>query len=622
VFQSISLIRALLVLAVVCSLLGLCAPHSSRAQSCSPTPPVAPVPAPGYVISQFADCANIPDFGTEFSGPSSLAFDPQGRLFVGTLTGPILILNENDNNGNGVVELGAVQQFASVPQPLGLEFRSNGDLFVASNPIASDGSQFGQVLRLRDTNGDGVADDTAVVVTGLPSGGLNKTDRVKFGPDGLLYVSQGSATDDGTASPGMPTDGPLNATIMTVDVDSPQLPVTPSVFAAGIRNPFGMGFDPVSHALFATAIGHGAICQEGNCPPVDTSPPEGIEWVVPPTGGVPAKYGFPGCEGIPMASNPACVGVRSPIATFNQHTTPTSITFYTGPQADSTAATNQMLVTFLIRFEFQGGDVERFVLSGDSTNGFQLTPVTPSIVSFVPIDPDDGPSDLAIDPISGDIYVARLDVVPHENPNEHHNIIYRIHLAGSDSLPFLGPLTPSTVNVGAGQTTLTMLGRHLQPGVVVLANGAPLQTSQSGAFGLSAILPASLTATSGTVSITIKNPDGHISNALPLTVNSPPPPPSPDLTSLTVLKNGAKVVASVTVRSKFKKLTLVANGTEFDSGAKLLVNGSALTLVSSSATKLVGAFTKSMVASARTLSIQVQNSSGETSSQLSLVVGP
>ncbi|HUK92102.1 MAG TPA: hypothetical protein VLZ81_17005, partial [Blastocatellia bacterium] len=117
-------------------------------------------------------------------------------------------------------------------------------------------------------------------------------------------------------------------------------------------------------------------------------------------------------------------------------------------------------------------------------------------------------------------------------------------------------------------------------------------------------------------------PDGHISNAQPLTVNSPPPPPSPDLTSLTVLKNGAKVVASVTVRSKFKKLTLVANGTEFDSGAKLLVNGSALTLVSSSATKLVGAFTKSMVASARTLSIQVQNSSGETSSQLSLVVGP
>ncbi|HEY6333391.1 MAG TPA: PQQ-dependent sugar dehydrogenase, partial [Blastocatellia bacterium] len=482
-------------------------------------------------------------------------------------------------------------------------------------------TQFGRIVRLRDTTGAGVADQITVIVTGLPSAGLNKTDKVKFGPDGLLYFGQGSSTDDGTPGVGMPAEGPLNATMLTVDVDSPQLPAAPTVFATGLRNPFGMGFDPVSGALFATADGHGAICQS-DCPPVDTSPPDGVEWVAPPTNGVPAKYGFPGCEGIPVASNPACAGVQAPIATFNQHVTPTSITFYSGPQAASTGATGQMLVGFLQRYEFQGGDLERFVLEGNPTSGFSLSSVTPSLFSLTPIDPLDGMVDCAIDPISGDIYVARLDIVPHANPNEHHNIIYRVHLAGSDSLPFVGLLQPSSVVAGSGQTTITMLGRHLQPGVVVQANGTTLQTTQTGQFGLSAVLPASLTASAGTVNITIKNADGNVSNILPFTVTAPPPPPPPVLTSLSVQKKNGKSVTTVKVGANFKKLTLVAIGSQFDSGAQLLVNGSPLTLVSRSATQLVGAFTKAMVSASGTLTVQVQNSTGETSATLPLVISP
>jgi len=606
---------AVITLVLVMSLFSLRAPLKTNAQSCSPAPPVVPTPAPGYVFEQFADCTNIPLFSNLFTGPTCMAFDPQGRLFVGTLSGPVLILGENDNNGNGTVNLGTVQQFASLTQPLGLEFRPNGDLFATDNPMATDGSQFGEIVRLRDTTGSGTADEKTVIVTGLPSGGLNKTDKLKFGPDGLLYFGQGSATDDGTASAGMPVDGPLNATILNVDVDSTQLPATPNVFATGLRNPFGMGFDPASHALFGTAVGHGAICQM-DCPPVDTSPPEGIEYVF--QGG---KYGFPGCEGVPTIGNPACEGVTPAIAYFNQHTTPTSITFYNGPQAATAGAQNQMLVSFLQRFEFQGGDLERFVLSGNPTTGFTLTPVTPALFALSPIDPDDGIVDVAIDPISGDLYVARLDVVPHANSAEHHNIIYRVHLAGSDSLPFIGAVQPANINTGSGQATLTMLGRHLQPGVTVLANGAPLQTTLSGQFQLSAVLPTGMTASAGTISISVKNADGNISNVEQITVATPPPPP-PALSSLTVLKKNGHVVSQVTVKSNFKKLRLVANGSGFDTGAQLLVNGSPLTLTSASATQLVAPFTKAMLATSGTLNVQVRNSTGATSQQLSLVIGP
>src|SRR5262249_40044587 len=194
----------------------------------------------------------------------------------------------------------------------------------------------------------------------------------------------------------------------------------------GLRNPFGIGLDPVSGQLFATEIASGDY---KTAPVPDTSPPDGIDWVV--QGG---KYGFPGCEGVPDPSNSACAGVIGPMLLFAQHITPTSIAFYTGPQAGDSV--NQMLVTLLKHLAGPRGDLARFVPTGDTTSGFHATEVTPPLADFGLIDPDEGPVEIAIDPISGDIYVARFDPVHHADPNEHHHFIYRIHRTGSDGLPF------------------------------------------------------------------------------------------------------------------------------------------------------------------------------------------
>jgi glucose/arabinose dehydrogenase len=603
--QSRLFLRVIVAVAIIFALLSVPLVRKSRAQT-TPITPTTPVVAPGYEFSIFADTTLVPAFDTRGTGPTCMAFNAQGQLFVGTLSGQVLMLL--DTNDDGVVD--QVQTFATLGEPLGLEFRANGDLFATNNQAASDGSVSGQILRLQDTTGSGVANNITTLVDGLPSDGENQTDRLKFGPDGLLYFGQGSATDDGTPQSGMPADGPLNATMLRIDADNPQ---APTVFAKGLRNPFGMAFDPVSHALFASAIGSGGICQE-NCTGPDLSPPDGIDWVA--QGG---NYGFPGCQGVPVATNPLCAGVTGPVAIFNQHVTPTSITFYTGPQAG--AAQNQMFVTFLQRFQFQGGDLERFVLSGDAANGFQLTPVLPVLANFLPIDPLDGPVDCAIDPITGDIYVARLDIVTHADLTEHHNIIYRIHVTGSDSLPFIGPIQPSSILAGTtSPTTLSIIGKHLQPGAVVSANGAQLQTTQPGTFQLNAVLPASFTSSPQTINISVQNPDGSMSNVEQLPVTGPPPPPPPQLTSLTVVKKNGHVVAQVAAGANAKKLRLVAVGSDFGSGAQLLVNGSALSLVNSSSTQLTGAFTKAMVARSGTLTVQVRNSAGTLSNTLSLVV--
>lgn len=585
-------------------------PTKSRAQ-------FHPGAAPGFEINVFADPANVPDFvscpnqSVCYTGPLSLAFDSRGRLFVGTGGGKVLILLDNNEDGRA----DQVKTFATgLPQPFGLEFRGNGDLYVTSNIVGG----VGRVVRLRDTNGDDVADDSTVMVDNLPSDGDHQTNRLKFGSDGLLYVGQGSSTDAGTPDLGHPGERLYNASILRLDVDNPSI----SVFATGLRNPFGTAFDPVSGQLFATDIGAGDLCQSVNCPP-DNSPPDGISWIVQD-----GKYGFPGCEGVPDPSNPVCLGVRGPVQLLPRHITPTSIAFYTGPQARESA--NQMLVTLLKHLGGTGGDLHRFVLTGNAAAGFQTTEVDPPIADFDVIDPDDGPVDTAIDPISGDIYVARFDPVHHADITEHHNFIYRIHRTGSDALPFIGAPKPSAIKAGAAATTLSFIARHVKPGAVVfdVSDNVALTTRPgSSGFELLADLPASTIASERTITLEVRNPDGGRSNqeTFSVTKGDPDPPPdkSPQLTSLFVYKKKrANVISQLVVGMAAKKFRLVVDGTDFDSGAQLLVNNVALQLESSSTTELVGPMTNAMVAAPGELMVQVRNSTGKTSNIIKLTVIP
>ena len=572
-----------------------------------------PMAAPGFEINVFADPTNVPDFvscsnqDVCYTGPLSMAFDSRGRLFVGTGAAKVLILT--DNNEDGRVD--QVKTFATgLPQPFGVEFRANGDLFVTSNIVGG----VGRVVRLRDTNGDDVADESTTIVDNLPSDSDHQTNKLKFGPDKMLYISQGSSTDAGTPDPGHPGERLFNGSMLRVDVDNPSL----SVFATGLRNAFGMAFDPVSGQLFATDIGSGEL---GDMP--DNSPYEEVNWVV--AGG---KYGFPGCEGPPDLSNPACAGVRAPVQLFLQHLTPTSIAFYTGPQAGEFG--NQMLVTLLKHLYGMGGDLRRFVLTGNATTGFQTTEVLPAIADFDVVDPSDGPVDTAIDPITGDIYVARFDPVHHANPREHHHFIYRIHRTGSDALPFIGPPHPSAIKAGSLGVTFSLVVRHVKPGAVVFdaTHNATLATRQgSSNFELIADLPASAIASEGTITLEVRNPDGSHSNQQNFTVTKgdpdPPPDKIPQINSMFVYKkNRNKVIDPIFVGINGKKLRLVVDGKDFDSSAELLVNNVPLVLETSSSTELVGQMTKALVAAPGTLTVQVRNSTGKTSNTLTLTVAP
>ncbi len=578
--------------------------------------------APGFEFNLYASPTNVPDFAlSAFTGPTSMAFDARGRLFVGTLSGKILILLDNNDDGN----LDQIKTFASgLPQALGLEFRANGDLFATTSAI-NGGT--GRVVRLRDTNGDDVADEIKTIIDNLPSEGDHQTDRIKFGPDGLLYIGQGSSTDDGTARPGRPEERTFNASILRINVDEENPAI--NIYATGLRNPFGMAFHPESGELFATDGGSGEICQIPPCSE-DLAPPEEVNWIV--AGG---NYGFPQCEGTPTSDKPGCSGVRPPAIQYPRHLTPTSLVFYTGPQAGDFK--NQLLLTLfknLPNAENYGGDLRRLIVEGDAASGIRLKDVGPEegwIIRFNQIDPFDGPVETAIDPFSGDIYVARIDTVAHADSHEHHNFIYRIHRAGSDSQPFIAVSNPSAIKAGSNGVTISIPGRHLKPGAVIfnVTDNTPLATRQGAdRFELLADLPASALASERVITLEARNPDGAASNRqiFAVTKGDPDKPPTdktPHIASFFVYKKKRKkVINPVSVTSSGKKYRLVVAGTDFDAGAQLLINGVALELDSATSTELVGRFTKQLLSSPGELNAQVRNSTGKVSNALKIVVTP
>jgi azurin/lysophospholipase L1-like esterase len=126
----------------------------------------------------------------ELANPVQLGVDPSGRLWAAawatypkwqpskTMNDRLLILEDKDRDG--VAE--ECKTFAYVHNPTGFEFW-NGGVVVASAP---------DLLFLRDTDGDDVADERTVLMSGIDSGDTHHAaNNLTIGPDGFLYYQRG-----------------------------------------------------------------------------------------------------------------------------------------------------------------------------------------------------------------------------------------------------------------------------------------------------------------------------------------------------------------------------------------------------------------------------------------------
>lgn len=207
-------------------------PRPGQTASASKPPEIMRIPSPAIL--------NVPEgfrvnfFAEDPDRPRWLALTPDGDVLV-TETSRNRILLLRDKNGDGVAEGSSV--FASGGEglniPFGMAFNEKHFFVGNSDAVLRWPFQKGQTqIRGR---GEKIAD--------LPGGGYHQhwTRNVRVGPDGRLYVTIGSKSND--------SEEPLpRASVQRMDADGGHA----ETFAHGLRNPVGMDFHPVSHEAYVT----------------------------------------------------------------------------------------------------------------------------------------------------------------------------------------------------------------------------------------------------------------------------------------------------------------------------------------------------------------------------------
>lgn len=224
-----------------------------------------------------------------FLRATSVAPAPDGSIFVSERGGTVYRLVDADIDG--VFEQN--NEFASGFEAItGLLVAPDGTLYVSST---------GRITTVRDTNNDGVGDASEGIITGLPTG-RHQNNGMAIGPDGKLYITNGSTCDDCLE----PDD--RSATILQSNLDGSEL----RVYAKGLRNPYDITFDS-SGQLWATDNGPDAPCAT-----IDE-----LNLIVD-GGDYGWPYGNAGCD--------AQTDGTPPVASMGLHAAATGIASYKGDQ--------------------------------------------------------------------------------------------------------------------------------------------------------------------------------------------------------------------------------------------------------------------------------------------------
>ena len=210
--------------------------------------------------------------------PWALAIASDGRLFVTERPGRIRLVAGGRLQKNPIAVLPVVARGAAVGL-LGLaldpRFDDNGFLYVCYTAAGGGAQTFNRVSRL--TFRDGVAANETVVLDMPGTVEGHNGCRVKFGPDGKLYVSMG----DNSRSELAQQPGSLAGKILRVNSDGSVPADNPfagsPVYALGLRNPQGLAWDRKGRLI---AADHGSTGHDE------------INHIVPG-----ANYGWPRVEG-------------------------------------------------------------------------------------------------------------------------------------------------------------------------------------------------------------------------------------------------------------------------------------------------------------------------------------
>jgi glucose/arabinose dehydrogenase len=191
--------------------------------------------------------------------PWSIVWVPDGRMFFTERPGRVRVYQDGKLRSQPLFTVhdvapsgeGGLMSIVLHPQ-----FASNHLLYLSY--VYNAQGQNVRVVRYRESE-TGLTDRT-VIIEGIPAAQYHAGCRLRFGPDGKLYITTGDATqrdlaqhldslagkilrvnDDGTA----PDDNPFVG----------QKEARPEIWSYGHRNPQGFDFQPVTNLMFETEHG-------------------------------------------------------------------------------------------------------------------------------------------------------------------------------------------------------------------------------------------------------------------------------------------------------------------------------------------------------------------------------
>ena len=192
-----------------------------------------------------------------------VAFAPDGRMFVTERVGNLLVYAGSDPGSpqlanNAIESIHASGESGLMSIELDPAFATNSFLYACASRD-DEGQWRNQVLRYRVV-GNGIAFDSYVIRRGMIANSNHDGCRIRFGPDGKLWVTMGDA-GNGTRSQ---DPNSLNGKILrvnsdgTIPADNPVIPGATgrsAIYAWGNRNPQGLTFEPGTGRVFEVEHG-------------------------------------------------------------------------------------------------------------------------------------------------------------------------------------------------------------------------------------------------------------------------------------------------------------------------------------------------------------------------------
>lgn len=166
-------------------------------------------------------------FATNLKNPRWIAVAPDGGVYVSRREqGDVVLLK--DANGDGKAD-GAPVVVANRPSVHGLAIK-DGKLYMATV----------KEIFVSDILPDGKLSPAKMIAGDLPDGGQHPNRTIAFGPDGYLYVTVGSTCNACNES------NPEHATVLRMSPDGKSR----TIFAKGLRNTLGFGWHPATGELW------------------------------------------------------------------------------------------------------------------------------------------------------------------------------------------------------------------------------------------------------------------------------------------------------------------------------------------------------------------------------------